>query len=194
MEQDQLATLIHQAQRRSSGALDALVDAYGARLYGYLYRLCGVHEEAEDLLQEVFVRVVRTLPDYEHDGKFDGWIFRIATNLVRDRVRRIRRRPSTSPLEADPSNSREDGGGQIDLADHHGLVPGAGVAQDEEMDALQIAIAKLPEAEREVVVLRHFSGLSFARIAELMDTPLGTALARAHRGLGKLREMMEEYE
>ena len=60
----------------------------------------------------------------------------------------------------------------------------------EEVDALQQALARLPAAEREVVMLRHFSQLSFAEIAEAMGTPLGTALARGHRGLAKLREWM----
>ena len=61
----------------------------------------------------------------------------------------------------------------------------------EDVDRLQRALENLPETEREVVMLRHYSNLSFAEIAELMGTPLGTALARAHRGLHKLRAMMD---
>ncbi len=193
MEPNLLASLIERAQRRDPRAFDALVDAYGSRLFGYLYRLTGNRDEAEDLLQELFVRLVRTLPRYEHDGKFEGWIFCIATNLARDRIRRAQRAPNTVPLEG--GDTDDPGGDQAswwELADLSNPPPDSTMVLGEDMDALQRALASLPGAEREVVMLRHFTGLSFAEIAEAMGTPLGTALARGHRGLNKLRAMMEE--
>jgi RNA polymerase sigma-70 factor (ECF subfamily) len=194
MEPDVLGSLIGRAKRRDAAAFDALVDAYGSRLFGYLYRLTGARDEAEELLQELFVRLVRTLPEYEHDGRFEGWLFRIATNLARDRVRRRQRAPAVLSLDAagnDVGNPTGPSSWQ-ELADLSGPSPEAPLELREEADALQRALSKLPGPEREVVMLRHFSGMSFAEIAEAMDTPLGTALARAHRGLGKLRDMMED--
>lgn len=191
MDADELADVIAAARRREPAAFDALVTAYSARLYGYFYRLTGSRHDAEDLLQEVFVRLVRTIGRYEHAGRFEGWLFRIATNLVRDRVRR-----SKTSLSA---------GGQAGLRASHGeaesvrerldLVadgPSVSLERAEDIDQLQRAIGQLPEAEREVILLRHFSQLSFREIAEQMGTPLGTALARAHRGLARLRELMGE--
>jgi RNA polymerase sigma-70 factor (ECF subfamily) len=83
MTESELAELIGRAQGRDPEAFDRIIDAYGPRLFGYLYRLTGSREDAEDLLQETFLRVVRMIADYAHDGRFDAWIFRIATNLAR---------------------------------------------------------------------------------------------------------------
>ncbi|MCH7813027.1 MAG: sigma-70 family RNA polymerase sigma factor, partial [Planctomycetes bacterium] len=77
------------------------------------------------------------------------------------------------------------------LADPLGPAPDALMQQGEDADRLQQALGELPGAEREVILLRHFSGMSFAEVAEAMGTPLGTALARSHRGLGKLRALLE---
>lgn len=193
MNPDELARLIERAKQLEAGAFDALVDAYGSRLFGYLYRLIGSRDEADDLLGELFARLVRTLPDYQHDGRFEGWLFRIATNLARDRVRKKRRAPITVSLDIEGAGGQGDGEAASwrELADISGRPPEANLELEEEVDALQRALVQLPPAEREVILLRHFSGMSFAEIAEAMSTPLGTALARSHRGLARLRELME---
>lgn len=190
MDAARLSDVIRRAQGRDPAAFDELVDAYYRRLYGYFYRFTGSRHDAEDLLQELFVRLVRMIGDYRHDGRFEGWLFRIATNLVRDRVRRVRR-----ARVADPAAAEEDRDDRFNmlatLADPSAVEPHEPLQHDEQVDQLQRAIAMLPEAEREVILLRHFSQLSFREIAESMGTPLGTALARAHRGLARLRELME---
>lgn len=193
MDSEQLAEVIARARRQEPTAFDVLINSYSSRLYGYFYRVTGSRHDAEDLLQEVFVRLVRMIGNYQHDGRFDGWLFRIATNLLRDRVRKSRRGrqsfvESSQMGESDdaPLLSQRLGRGESD--------PSSAMQRAEDVDRLQWAIDQLPEAEREVVMLRHFSELSFREIAELMHTPLGTALARAHRGLGRLRELMEQPE
>lgn len=191
MDVPQLEEVILRAQRREPEAFEALIDLYGRRLYGYLYRLTGSRVASEDLLQEVFVRVVRTIEQYTHDGRFDGWVFRIATNLVRDRVRKARRRQT---VQTESSISERDGDGSLALAhvaDARGERPDEAMDRAEQIDRMQRAIAELPEAEREVICLRHFGQMSFKEIADQMGTPLGTALARGHRGLARLRELME---
>ena len=194
MKPDELGPLIDRAKQRDPGAFDALVDAYGRRLYGYIYRLTGSRLDAEDLLGELFVRLVRTIDQYQHDGRFEAWIFRIATNLARDHVRRNRRAPATVSIDAETAAGPDDGDPPAwrELADISGPPPDASLELREEVDDLQRALAQLPAAEREVIMLRHFSGLSFADIAEAMGTPLGTALARSHRGLQRLRELLED--
>lgn len=185
MSADEFADLIRRAQGREEAAFDTIVDRYSARLYGYLYRLTGSRIEAEDLLQEVFIRVVRMIGRYEHDTRFDAWLFRIATNLVRDRVRRVRRAPATTGQE--PDGDWGDAPAPSDTTD-----PSRRMELAEAKDQLQKALEQLSPAEREVIMLRHFSELSFKEIAETMGTPLGTALARAHRGLRRLREIMSD--
>ena len=183
-----LDDLIGRARQRDPAAFETLVEIYRPRLYGYFYRLTRRREDAEDLLQELFVRVVRMIGRYEHDNRFDAWLFRIGTNLVRDRVRRQRRSPGfeVSGGEADePGRLEEVPDGEVDRPDD-------ALETAEEIDRLQRVLKRLPQAEREVILLRHFSQMSFKEVAEAMGTPLGTALARAHRGLAKLRQLMEE--
>ncbi len=188
---DELASVIEGAQRREPGAFDNLVGLYASRLYGFLYRLTGTRDDAQDLVQEVFVRLVRTIDRYEHGGRFEAWLFRIAANLARDRVRRLKRAPGIISLDETDIGSSSDPGRRnpSGVVDQHR--PDRGMELAEDVDRLQQALENLPETEREVVMLRHYSNLSFAEIAELMGTPLGTALARAHRGLHKLRAMMD---
>jgi RNA polymerase sigma-70 factor (ECF subfamily) len=188
MDAATLADLIGRARRREPAAFDELVDLYSARLFGYFCRLTGSRHDAEDLLQELFVRVVRTIEQYEHDGRFEAWLFRIATNLVRDRVRRAKRAAHVSfqPRSAEGGDPIEE------LADPATDQPSSGIDRAEQIDRLQDALARLPEAEREVILLRHFSQLPFKEVADAMGTPLGTALARAHRGLARLRELMDQ--
>ncbi len=188
-----IADLIRRAQQREPAAFDTLIETYSARLYGYFYRLTGSRDDAEDLLQEVFVRLVRTIERYEHDGRFDAWLFRIATNLVRDRVRRMKTRRAAG------ANGQGIGPDDADAlshaADETAADPGDSLGRRESLDRMQAAVELLPDAEREVIMLRHFSQLSFREIADTMGTPLGTALARGHRGLKRLRELMtDEHE
>ncbi len=190
MDPGHLANLIGRAQAKDADAFDELIDVFGPRLYGYLYRLTGGRDETEDLLQELFLRVVRTIEAYRHEDQFEAWVFRIATNLARDRLRRLKRLPGHISLD-----DHDDDAG-VEVAPVHMLQddstpPPDGLAErSDEMDRLQHALEKLSQAEREVVMLRHFSQLSFQQIAQAMDTPLGTALARAHRGLAKLRALL----
>lgn len=190
MDDAVLAEVIRGAQRGEEAAFDRLVSAYGRRIVGFLYRLTGSRDDAEELAQEVFVRIVRTIRTYRHDGRFEPWLFRIAANLARDRVRRIQRRPMILPLGAV---------GRTDDADEDRLegpaVPvDAAMIHRETVEQLNVALAELPDAEREVLMLRHFSRMSFREIAEATGSPLGTALARSHRGLARLREIMKRLE
>jgi len=192
MDEDRLTAAIRLAQQRQEAGFDILVEVYSARLYGYLYRLTGSREAAEDLLQEVFVRVVRRIGEYQDDGRFEAWLFRIATNLARDRLRQTRRHGPEGTGEA-PGRT-EEAEAQKAWTDRRQDRPDGRLELAEQVDRLQRALGELSPAEREVIMLRHFTGLSFQEIAGIMGTPLGTALARAHRGLKRLREIMADHE
>ena len=189
MDGETLAGLIRGAQRGAPESFDRLVDVFASRVFGFILRMTGSHQDAEDLMQEVFLRVVRMIGAYRHDDRFEAWLFRIAANLVRDRARRARRAPKLVSAQA----SAEDAGRASSTMDE---LPGSPAPADarliraEEIDALNAAMVSLTDAEREVIMLRHLGGLSFKEIAGVMGTPLGTALARAHRGLARLRQIM----
>jgi RNA polymerase sigma-70 factor (ECF subfamily) len=188
MDQEMLADVIRRAQAREPAAFDVLVEEFGGRIYGLLFRLTGSRDDAEELAQEVFLRVVRMIGRYRHDGRFEPWLFRIAANLVRDRARRGSRQPTRSE-PACPQAGRTDE--MLNRLPSDGPRPDEAVVNAEDVERLHAAIAALPRPECEVIMLRHFGGLSFKEIAEIMGTPLGTALARAHRGLARLRALME---
>lgn len=186
MDGESLADVIRGAQRGDSASYDRLAGLYASRVFGFLYRMTGSRVDAEDLTQEVFVRLVRMLPSYRHEGRFEPWLFRIAANLGRDRVRRARRSPRQVAADGEDRDDAE----WLNEIPAEADGPDLRLVRDEEIDALGRALNELPESERTVIMLRHFSQMSFKEVAEATGTPLGTALARAHRGLKRLREIM----
>lgn len=191
MEDAALAEVILGAQRGDPAAFERLVDLFASRISGFLFRMTGSRQDSEDLSQEVFLRLVRMISAYQHDGRFEAWLFRIAANLARDRVRRSMR----SPLVMGDDDGGGDGDGK-ERGSRLSNTAGVGDSSDarmileEEVESLNAALQQLPDPEREVIMLRHFTQLSFKEIAELTGSPLGTALARAHRGLARLRDIM----
>lgn len=189
MESSRLDGILARAQRGDAAALASLVDAYANRVHGLLFRLTRNRHDAEELTQETFLRMVRTIEHYDHRGRFEAWLFRIASNLVRDDARRIGRRGQSQPLLGSDGAEGMDGG--LDAPEGaHG--PDRLLEAREREARLERALAELPEADREIVVLRHYSELPFQEIADLLEIPLGTALARAHRALAKLRAALGE--
>lgn len=158
-----------------------LVSRYARRIFALARSRRLGEEAAEEVAQSVFVTVshhLRTgsVGGYEERGRFESWLFRIAVNRVRDEIRRRTRAVAT----ADPSD-----------LDAHSAAPAPAPNNDQaDLRALRDAISRLPDADREVVELRHHGGLSFKQIADTLDQPLGTVLARHHRALRKLKEMM----
>jgi RNA polymerase sigma-70 factor (ECF subfamily) len=182
VDQTSLERILERARRHDPTALAELVDAYSDRLYGLLYRLTSSRETAEDLLQETFLRVVRMIDRYDPTGRFEAWLFRIAGNLARDHARQRRRRGTPTPLDtvADPPH-----GSPALAAD--GAGPDERLLESELHARLDVVLARMSAPDREILLLRHYSELSFREIADLLEVPLGTALARAHRALQRLR-------
>lgn len=180
----QLDDLIARARRMDADALETLVERYGRRVFGLLRKLAASTEEAEDLTQETFLRMTRTIADYDHTGRFEAWLFRIAANLARDGARRRRRRGPTHSLNGTAPDGEP---GAFDLADERTEQPGANLDRRESRERLAEQLARLPELDREILTLRHYGELSFREIADLLGVPLGTALARGHRALQKMK-------
>ncbi len=189
MDDKTLSEAIRGAQDGDPASYERIVARYGGRVFGFLLRMTGSRHDAEDLLQEVFVRLVRTLGAYQHEDRFEAWLFRIAANLARDRARREKR----APKQVGQGFSEDASGAEVlDKAEGPVEPADAAMVRDEEIDALGEALTKLTDSERETIMLRHFSEMSFKEIAEATGVPLGTALARSHRGLAHLRKMLGE--
>jgi RNA polymerase sigma-70 factor (ECF subfamily) len=157
---------------------EGIVREHSARVYRLAYRLTGNPHEAEDLTQEVFVRVFRSLHTYTPDN-FPGWLHRITTNLFLDKARRR-------------SRLRFDALGDDAVERLVGAAPASDRdVTDAMFDAdIELALGELPEEFRAAVVLCDVEGLSYDEIAEALDVKLGTVRSRIHRGRKMLRSAL----
>jgi RNA polymerase sigma factor (sigma-70 family) len=157
---------------------DEVVEQHSDRVFRLAYRLTGNRHDAEDLTQEVFVRVFRSLDSYT-PGTFEGWLHRITTNLFLDGARRKQR------IRFDAlSDERAARLGSASPA------PDAAYADQTFDDDIESALATLPPDFRAAVVLCDVEGLTYEEIAEIMDAKLGTVRSRIHRGRAMLRRAL----
>lgn len=176
---DWLPDALRDAAAGDQQAWWSIVSTYSPRVIGLLRAQCGDAELAEELTQSTFCTVAAKIGDYAEVGRFEQWLFRIAMNRLRDEMRRRKRH--ARPV------SEETLVGLAGEAEHEG----SGAADPGDLAALRRAMDKLADADRQVIHLRHFAGLGFRQIADMLDQPLGTVLARQHRALRKIRELIE---
>ncbi len=166
------------AEEGTPPSWDAIVRQHSGRVYRLAYRLCGNQHDAEDLTQEVFVRVFRSLPSYQ-PGTFEGWLHRITTNLFLDQARR-RQRIRFYPLPADFADKLSGNFASPESDFAHGL-----------FDAdIELALSALQPDFRVAVVLCDIEGLSYDEIADVLGIKTGTVRSRIHRGRAMLRHAL----
>lgn len=170
-----------------AASFETLVSRHQRGVYNFLLRSVGQKARAEELLQEVFLRVVRSKARYTPSAKFTTWLYSIARNLCVDESRRARFRKHQS-LDAPRRGADGDPGSAMISS-----LPSEDVPTDEAAEAPTIrrrlaeAVSKLPVEQREVFLLRQVSGLSFREIAETVDIPENTVKSRMRYALEKLR-------
>jgi RNA polymerase sigma-70 factor (ECF subfamily) len=161
------------ARRAAAGhaeAWDELIEKYGQRLYNLAYHFAGAAGEAEDLTQEIFLRLYQNLHRYTGEAPLAAWALRLSRNLCIDHYRRIRRERRTSAVPDEILLQMP----AADDVQHE-------AQQREEIRAVYSALAELPEESAEVVLLRDLQGWTMEEIAAYMDVPLGTIKSRLHR-------------
>jgi RNA polymerase sigma factor (sigma-70 family) len=179
--------LIHLYMDGNVEALSALVMRYKDKIYTSIYLLVKDKYLAEDIFQDVFIRVIDTLKGgrYTDEGKFLPWAMRIAHNMCVDHFRKVKRSPSIKTSDDrdifEVLNFSEAG------ADHR-------MMQSQSHDRVRRMIDMLPEDQREVIIMRHYADLSFKEIADLTKCSINTALGRMRYGLINLRKMMTEKQ
>ena len=169
-------------------AFQELVERYQTRLLNFVYRTIGDREKAEDLVQEVFIRVYRHLHRFDRSKKFSTWIYTIASNLAKNELRNRSRNPlvlfqtirkswqdDDRPLQFEDATSRPD-----DLYRKRHL-----------RELVEESVAKLPAHHREVFVLRELEGKSYEEIAEITSCNLGTVKSRLNRARSAFAEIIE---
>ena len=164
-------------------ALEVLISRHQKRIFSYIVVRIQDEDIANDIFQDTFVKVINTLRrgKYNEEGKFLQWTMRIAHNLVIDHFRREKRMPTMSPTDDfNIFNILKDGSLNVETS----------MIKDQIETDLHKLIEQLPEEQKEVLKLRHFSGLSFKDIAEQTDVSINTALGRMRYALINLRKLM----
>jgi len=173
--------LVERFQNGESSAFDTLVGRWERKVQGAIYRLVGPGEDVRDLSQETLLKAYRGLGTFKKEARFSSWLYQIALNVCRDRMRRGRGKTYVSFDElADTGEAGSDvGPSALELIEARDL-----------SRQVAAAVASLPQEQREVVVLKEYQGLTFLEIAEALDVPLSTVKTRLYRGLGQLRQQL----
>jgi RNA polymerase sigma-70 factor, ECF subfamily len=163
---------------------ETLVRRYQTRILSHVARMVGSREDALDLSQEIFLKVFGALDRFNPEFRFSTWLFRIAGNAAIDHLRK--RKPRTVPLETTDSD------GHVSSPEYKSsdLDPFGQLRNTERGDAIARAIADLPAEFRELIALRHFTGLSYEEIAEVKNMPLGTVKNKLFRARAVLKERL----
>ena len=172
-EADNLRDIIKKCQQGNEQAFAELVDMYSDSCFGYFYRVTGNAEISNDLMSELFLKLVQKIGSFK-GGSFKSWIFRIASNLFYDHLRFQQRQKRL--LE-----------GKTERFEEPDEVVGSEL---ENYDQLQAALSKLDQDTVELLMMRYYSDMSFKELSQARGEPIGTTLAKVRRALIKLREIM----
>lgn len=183
-EQDE--ALARRAQQGNMSAFAALVDRHKGHVYRTLFQVVGDEQDAQDLAQEVFLKVYRALASYRGDAAFSTWLHRLTLNTAFDWLRVRRRRPLQVPLEP----TLEQG---LEPASPEGSAEEVALGL-ERRELLRQALQDLPPDYRQVLLLRHFHHLSYQEIAERIRAPVRTVETRLYRGRALLKEALAARE
>ncbi|MCO7125301.1 RNA polymerase sigma factor SigW [Sporolactobacillus shoreicorticis] len=177
--------LIKKIRKGDQQAFAELVERYKNSVFAICLRMVGNAQEAEDLSQEAFIRAYNRIDQYDHDRKFSTWLFRIATNLSIDF---LRRRKNNVSLDAVVPGT--EGLSLNTMLPDEGEQPEDQMVRKETEEMVQEQIKRLPDKYRSAIVLKYIEDLSLKEISEIMEIPVGTVKTRIHRGREMLRKNM----
>lgn len=179
------STIVERCLRGDDAAWEELVRLHTRRVYGLCYRFTGSDSEAQDLTQEVFLRVFRALGSFRStEGSFATWLARLTRNLLIDHYRRTRNERVTDSIEEQfPRIESLSAGTRPDTA----------VAGREASELLQAALGKLTPELRETIILRDLQDMEYREIAGILEIPEGTVKSRLNRGRAELARLLKKY-
>jgi RNA polymerase sigma-70 factor (ECF subfamily) len=167
-------------------AFEQLVERHQRLVVGTVGRMLGTNSDAEDIAQQVFVRVWKNVKRYEPRAKFTTWLLKITRNLVFNELRRRSRHPAV-PLQSETDEEERP------LKDEKATSPDATLLEHELQEAVDAAIAQLPETQRMAVILRRYEELSYEEIAESLDQSVSAVKSLLFRARTELRENLKRY-
>lgn len=180
---DATETLIQRCLQGDQHAWDAIVRQYKRKVFNVAYKFVGKHEEAEDLTQEIFLKIFRSLDTFDRRANFQTWLVSVSRNLCIDHYRSVRKERQTINREVDASDltpaSHEPG-------------PMAALEQRDRVTLLRDALAGLPATLRTAVLMRDIQELSYQEIADALRLPEGTVKSRINRGRTELARQVRK--
>ncbi|WP_223703149.1 RNA polymerase sigma factor SigW [Sutcliffiella deserti] len=176
---------IKQVKKGDQDAFGEIVEIYKDKIFQLVYRMVGNAHEAEDVAQEAFIRAYININSYDINRKFSTWLYRIATNLTIDRIRK--KKPDYY-LDAEVAGT--DGLTMYSQVAADIALPEEEVESLELQNEIQRQILKLPDKYRSVIVLKYIDELSLIEISEILEIPVGTVKTRIHRGREALRQQL----
>jgi RNA polymerase sigma-70 factor (ECF subfamily) len=182
--------LIERCLQNDASAFDEVVSRYKTRVYNYVYRMIGDEQEAEDLTQEVFIRMYTSLPRFRNQSTLNTWLFRIASNLCIDRFRRNRKHQAVA-FSLDEISENGDSS-QREVADTR-FEPSRMADSSEMSGKIEDALLSLPEKLRAVALLYDVEGLAYEEIAAIVGCPLGTVKSRLFNARARMRAKLTPY-
>ncbi|HEX7367829.1 MAG TPA: sigma-70 family RNA polymerase sigma factor [Pelobium sp.] len=179
--------LVHLYIKGNESALSELITRHKSRIYTSIYLLVKDEYLAEDIFQDTFIKVIKTLKagKYNEEGKFLPWVLRIGHNLVIDHFRKEKRNPTIT---------NADGFDIFDVLGIHDESMEEKMIKQQTHNDLRKLIHYLPSEQKEVLIMRHYGELSFKEIADLTSVSINTALGRMRYALNNLRKMMTNKE
>ena len=175
------ADLVQRCLDGDAAAWDTLARGYWKRVFNIAYKFVAQVDEAEDLTQEIFVKLFRALPTYDRRASFETWLTRVSRNLCIDRYRRRRREEERFTVQVDPDTIALD-----ELVSR----PDATLEQRDQIALVRRAMSNLPSAYREAVTLRDIHELSYEEIADRLQLAEGTVKSRINRGRRELARQL----
>jgi len=186
------ATLVEQWRWGDSAAMEKLILKYQNRIYNVILKICANPDDAAELTQDTFVKIIKSIDKFEGKSSFYTWAFRIAVNLTLNYCQR-NARIALQSLDAEDYDDHT-GANQVlkeFLSDNKSLDPAMAAQNKELCDIVVKSLMRLDDAQRTVIVLRDIEGMNYAQIAKVLDIELGTVRSRLSRGRSRLREILE---
>ncbi len=183
-------SLVERCRTNDEAAFNEVVARYKAKIYNYIYRMTGSSDDAEDLTQEVFIRMYTSIDSFRSQSSLNTWLFRIAGNLCIDRFRRAKNRTAAYSLDEPIGGSEGETTHEVSDLTYEPQR----LLENEEMAAqIQRALAQLPEKLRATLLLHDIEGLPYEEIAQVVGCPLGTVKSRLFNARMQLRQRLVGY-
>lgn len=173
-EDNSLEKIIEGCKRGRNESFEKLINIYATKVYAYYYRLTNNKTTAEDLTSELFVKLVEKIDTFK-GGNFNSWLFRTASNIFYDHLRKKKRRKDFFEKELELQQQNQSAGTNTD-----------------DREDLQQKLQQLDEETRELITLRYYSEMSFKEISQMRSEPIGTTLSKVHRGLKRLKTLLSK--